>query len=45
MAGQIANRGKDVWLVRVYLGTDPDTGRRCYANRTVKGGKKKRNQF
>ena len=26
MAGQIMNRGKGVWLVRVYLGTDSDTG-------------------
>ena len=25
MAGQIIDRGKGVWLVRVYLGTDPNT--------------------
>ncbi len=40
MAGQIINRGKGVWLVRVYLGTDPDTGKREYHNKTVHGNKK-----
>ncbi len=28
MAGQLINRGRDAWLVRVYLGTDRDTGKR-----------------
>ncbi len=40
MAGQIIPRGKGVWLIRVYLGTDPDTGRRAYYSKTVHGGKK-----
>jgi hypothetical protein len=35
MAGQIINRGRGVWLVRVYLGTDPDTGRGAHHNKTV----------
>jgi hypothetical protein len=29
MAGQIINCGKGVWLVRVYLGTDPETRSRA----------------
>ena len=40
MAGQLILRGKGVWLVRVYLGTDPHTGKRQYENKTVHGGKK-----
>lgn len=40
MAGQIINRGKGTWLVRVYLGRDPDTGKREYHNQTVHGTKK-----
>jgi hypothetical protein len=26
MAGQLINRGKNVWLIRVYTGRDVDTG-------------------
>jgi integrase len=40
MAGQIIARGKGVWLVRVYLGCDPLTGKRVYDNQTVHGTKK-----
>ena len=40
MAGQIIARGKGVWLVRVYLGTDPATGKREYHNKTIHGNKK-----
>jgi integrase len=40
MAGQIINRGERTWLVRVFLGRDPHTGRRRYHNHTVKGTKK-----
>jgi hypothetical protein len=28
MPGQLIPRGKGVWLVRVYVGTVPDTGKR-----------------
>ena len=41
MAGQIINRGDSTWLVRVYLGTDPRTGKRKYHNKTIHGTKKK----
>ncbi len=40
MAGQIIERGKGVWLVRVYLGTDPATGKRQYHIKTIHGSKK-----
>ena len=40
MAGQIIRRGGRTWLVRVFLGRDPDTGKRRYHNHTVKGTKK-----
>ena len=38
-AGQIINRGKRKWVVRVFLGRDPDTGKRRYMNKTVHGNK------
>ena len=40
MPGQVIPRGKAKWLVRVYLGRDPQTGKRQYHNRTIHGGKK-----
>lgn len=40
MAGQIVARGRGKWLVRVFLGRDPDTGKRRYHNRTIHGTKK-----
>jgi len=40
MAGQIIRRGERTWLVRVFLGRDPHTGKRRYHNHTVKGAKK-----
>ena len=40
MAGQIIRRGERKWLVRIYLGTDPGTGKRRYFNHTVNGSKK-----
>jgi len=40
MAGQIIRRGGRTWLVRVFLGRDPNTGKRRYHNHTVKGTKK-----
>ncbi|MCA1624987.1 MAG: site-specific integrase [Acidobacteria bacterium] len=37
--GQIIKRGDDAWLVRIYLGED-SSGRRRYANKTVRGTKR-----
>ena len=39
-AGQIIPRGKRTWLVRVYLGRDPQTGKRKYHNKTIHGTSK-----
>jgi len=39
MAGQLIERGKNKWLVRVYLGTGPN-GKRRYHNKTIHGNKK-----
>ena len=33
-------RGSDSWELRAYLGTDPETGKRRYATRTVRGTKR-----
>lgn len=38
MAGQIINRGKRVWLVRVFLGRD-EAGKRQFHNKTIHGNK------
>ncbi|MGA2572302.1 MAG: site-specific integrase [Terracidiphilus sp.] len=35
--GQIIPRGDHRWLVRIYLGPDPETRQRRYFNRTVRG--------
>jgi integrase len=35
--GQIISRGDQRWLVRLYQGRDPDSGRRCYLNHTFRG--------
>ena len=35
--GQIIGRGTNTWLVRVYLGRDPQSGTRKYHNQTVHG--------
>ena len=40
VAGQIVKRGDKTYLVRVYLGRDPETGKRKYHNKTVHGNKK-----
>ena len=37
---EIIDRGGRRWLVRVFLGRDPQTGKVRYRNKTVKGGKK-----
>lgn len=39
-SGQILARGERKWLVRIYLGSHPDTGRRVYHSETVHGAKK-----
>jgi hypothetical protein len=39
MAGQIINRGKNTWLVRVFMETDGQ-GKRKYHNHTAHGTKK-----
>jgi hypothetical protein len=40
MPGQIIPRGARTWLVRVFLGRDPGTGKRRYEGHTVHGTKK-----
>lgn len=44
MAGQIISRGKNTWLVRVYLGRDGE-GSRKYQNKTIRGAKKDAQQW
>jgi integrase len=40
MPGQVIERGERTWLVRVFLGRDPETGKRRYEAQTVHGTKK-----
>ena len=35
--GQIIARNSDTWLVRLYQGRDPATGKRRYLNQTIRG--------
>ena len=37
--GSIVQRGEGRWLVRVFRGIDPGTGKRQYHNETVRGTK------
>ncbi len=39
-AGQVIPRGEDTWLIRIFLGRDPASGKRQYHNETFKGKKK-----
>lgn len=39
MTGSLRKRGANSWELRVYQGTDPATGRRRYATRTVRGSR------
>ena len=39
-AGQIKRRGDRRWLVSVFLGRDPDTGKRRYQAKMIHGRKK-----
>ena len=36
-AGQIIPRGEHTWLVRVFVGRDPESGKRKYTNKTIHG--------
>jgi integrase len=36
--GQIIRRGPSTWLVRIYVGRDPETGKRQYIGKTIQGG-------
>lgn len=40
MAGQLIQRGKNIWLIRVFLGRDPQTQKKLFDNRTFHGTKK-----
>ena len=44
-AGQIIARGPSTWLVRVYLGRDPQTGTRKYQNQTIHGPLREAQRF
>jgi Site-specific recombinase XerD len=39
MPGQIIQRGRNIWLVRIYHGSDV-SGKRAYENKTIHGNKK-----
>jgi integrase len=39
-AGQIIKRGERKWLVRIYIGDHPETGKRIYRSKTIHGTKK-----
>jgi hypothetical protein len=36
--GQIVRRGPSTWLVRIYVGRDPETRRRKYIGKFIHGG-------
>jgi integrase len=38
--GSIRQRGRDSWQLRVYLGTDPETGHQRWVSRTVHGSRR-----
>ena len=40
MPGQLIKRGERKWLVRIYMGVDPQTGKRQYFSRMVHGHKR-----
>ena len=43
--GQIVSRGRQCWLVRVFLGCDRETRRRRYHNRTVHGSARRAQEY
>ena len=40
MAGSIRKRGKGSWELRIELGRDPETGKRLFQYRSVRGSKR-----
>ena len=40
MAGQIISKGERKWLVRIFQGRDPNTGKKKYFNKQINGNKK-----
>jgi len=36
--GQIIRRGSETWMVRIYAGRDPETGKRRYIGKAIHGG-------
>ena len=40
MAGQIIPRGRNKWLVRIYVGRHPKTGKHKYVGKVINGTKK-----
>ncbi len=45
MAGQIIKKGKRKWLIRVFQGRDPHTGKRKYFSKQIDGNKKDAQTF
>jgi len=43
--GQIVEKGERKWLVRVFLGRDPRTGKRRYHNKTIYGTKREAQKY
>ena len=43
--GQIVSRGRQCWLVRVFLGRDRETRRRRYHNRTIHGSARRAQEY
>jgi hypothetical protein len=44
-AGQLIAPGQSIWLVRVYLGRDPQTGTRKYRSQTLHGSFREAQRF
>lgn len=40
MQGSVRQKARGVWEVRIYRGRDPETGRKVYVSRTVRGSKR-----
>jgi hypothetical protein len=36
--GQIIRRGPQMWMVRIYVGRDPETRKRTYIGKSINGG-------
>ena len=43
--GQIVSRGRQRWLIRVFLGRDRETRRRTYHNRTIHGSARRAQEY